>query len=118
MFDILIIGAGAAGLTAARELTRAGKSVCILEARNRPGGRIHTLHDPSFSLPIELGAEFVHGKLPFTFRLLEEGGIAAHPVEGNIYMSKNGTLDSESDFIRHSGTLEKKLKEVKKDMSI
>ena len=58
---ILVIGAGAAGLAAARVLTAAGRPVRILEARDRIGGRIHTLRHASLPLPIELGPEFVHG---------------------------------------------------------
>ena len=45
MFDTLIIGAGAAGIAAARKLHDAGQKVAILEARNRIGGRIHTDFD-------------------------------------------------------------------------
>ncbi|MGY8990948.1 MAG: FAD-dependent oxidoreductase, partial [Rhodospirillales bacterium] len=45
MLDVIIIGAGMAGITAARELTRAGRSVAILEARDRIGGRIKTIYD-------------------------------------------------------------------------
>jgi monoamine oxidase len=60
MLDVIIIGAGMAGITAARELTRAGRSVAILEARDRIGGRIKTIYDFCDG-PVEGGAEFVHG---------------------------------------------------------
>src|SRR5882724_8093583 len=68
--DVLIVGAGAAGLAAAVELTRAGQRVHILEARNRIGGRIHTWHAPAGEgpgTPVELGAEFIHGVPPETW---------------------------------------------------
>ena len=54
--DVLIIGAGVAGLAAARELSRANFKVTVLEARDRIGGRVYT-HDS-----VELGAEFIHGR--------------------------------------------------------
>ncbi|HLN97680.1 MAG TPA: NAD(P)/FAD-dependent oxidoreductase [Pyrinomonadaceae bacterium] len=62
--DILIIGAGAAGLAAARELSRSGLQVTILEARDRIGGRIFTHRDDQSPLAFELGAEFIHGRPP------------------------------------------------------
>jgi monoamine oxidase len=58
--DVIIIGAGAAGLSAARALSNSGLAVIILEARDRIGGRIFTRHITSFPAPIELGAEFIH----------------------------------------------------------
>src|SRR5260370_21099896 len=70
--DIVIIGAGAAGLAAAIELGRAGLAVLMLDARNRIGGRIFTLSDPVCHAPVELGAEFIHGRPPEIWNLLEK----------------------------------------------
>lgn len=57
---ILVIGAGIAGLAAARELKRAGNQVLILEGRERIGGRIWTSHQWP-DLPMDLGASWIHG---------------------------------------------------------
>jgi monoamine oxidase len=71
--DVLIIGAGAAGLTAARDLTAAGARVLVLEARDRLGGRILTHHTPEG--PVELGAEFVHGAVEETLSVAREAAL-------------------------------------------
>jgi len=65
----IIIGAGAAGLAAARDLSRAGRKVLVLEARDRIGGRVYTHRDPESPVPNELGAEFVHGKSPSLWQI-------------------------------------------------
>jgi monoamine oxidase len=57
--DVIVIGAGAAGLAAARRLATARLSIRVLEARNRLGGRAWTLRDPT-GLPIELGCGWLH----------------------------------------------------------
>ena len=62
--DVIVIAAGAAGLAAARELNAKDSNVIVLEARDRVGGRMHTVHDAASPDPIELGAEFVHGCAP------------------------------------------------------
>lgn len=74
--EILVLGAGAAGLAAAAELARAGRRVLVLEARDRVGGRCWTRRLPGVSAPIELGAEFIHGRPEATLRLLKSAGIA------------------------------------------
>ena len=61
-WDVLIVGAGAAGLAALRELDSAGIRARCIEGQERIGGRIFTVHDPLSPVPIELGAEFVHGR--------------------------------------------------------
>ncbi len=72
-----MIGAGAAGLAAAQELTRAGRSVIVLEARERVGGRCWTRRMPGLDIPVELGAEFIHGEARVTHALLEQAGLGA-----------------------------------------
>jgi monoamine oxidase len=69
--DVLVVGAGIAGLAAAERLAAAGRRVLVLEARDRIGGRIHTAHDPELDVPVELGAEFVHGHPVELIELIE-----------------------------------------------
>src|SRR6478609_8409346 len=76
---IVVIGAGAAGLMAARELARAGRRVTLLEARDRCGGRIYPLPARDFGYAAEGGAEFVHGEAPVTCGLLREAGLKPNP---------------------------------------
>ncbi|MBS1687856.1 MAG: FAD-dependent oxidoreductase [Bacteroidetes bacterium] len=116
--DVIVIGAGAAGLMAARELVKKGKSVCVLEARDRVGGRIYTIYDNPMSGHIEAGAEFIHGDLQTTLSLLREAEIPFHSLAGKTWQQKNGVLKRETHFIEHWDLLVQRLKELKEDMSI
>src|ERR1700744_3920804 len=90
--DILILGAGMAGLTAARTLAEAGRSVTLLEASPRVGGRIHTVREGTEV--IELGAEFIHGKPPELWSLIEEANLETYELEGPHLSFADGHLQS------------------------
>jgi len=88
--DVAVLGAGAAGLAAAAALAERGLRVSVLEARDRIGGRILTLADPSLDWPIELGPEFIHGHAPATRALLEQSGGIAIDTAGRRWTLREG----------------------------
>jgi monoamine oxidase len=90
--DVVIIGAGAAGLTAAVELAEAGFPVTLIEARDRIGGRVFTVHDPSLQTAIELGAEFIHGVQSEILEPLKKANIAFDEVHGDNWCVQDGKL--------------------------
>ena len=78
MTDAIVIGAGMAGVTAGRALARAGLSVSVLEARDRVGGRIHSVRD-FCDEPVEAGAEFIHGVGAATWPEVQPAGLTVRP---------------------------------------
>ncbi|MFT3787007.1 MAG: NAD(P)/FAD-dependent oxidoreductase [Tepidisphaeraceae bacterium] len=97
--DTIVIGAGMAGLAAARELTRAGRRVLMLEARDRIGGRIDTVCREGWPIPMERGAEFVHGTPEGLWRLLDEANVVVSEV-----VDEHAESD-ESGKLRNTGAM-------------
>ena len=98
-YDVMVIGAGAAGLAAASELARAGKHALLIEARERVGGRIWSHDEPGVPVPIELGAEFIHGQAKATFDLLAIAGSAAVDAGGGHWSLREGRLVRSQDLL-------------------
>jgi monoamine oxidase len=107
MPDVIVVGAGAAGLAAAVELARAGLSVTILEARDRIGGRMFTLRDPVYQAPIEMGAEFIHGLPPEIWTPLQADGVSITEVTGEPWCFRKGRLCGCDFFSQVDGILKK-----------
>jgi monoamine oxidase len=118
LIDVLIIGAGAAGLLAARQLASTGRRVQLLEARAYLGGRAHTLTPPGFTRPIEAGAEFIHGEAPLTRGLLREAGIGWQDTTGETYQVKNGEIQDEGAFFAYLPLLLEKLQALDHDLPL
>jgi monoamine oxidase len=117
-YDVLVIGAGAAGLNAARMLAQAGRRVAVLEARDRVGGRIWTRADtannPSHKLPIELGAEFIHGLPAETWSLVSEASLSTYELSGASLWFSGGGLKTGN---QQRGNAERVIEEMTKWVS-
>src|SRR5947207_10132737 len=114
----VVVGAGAAGLMAARELARAGKRATILEARGRCGGRIYPLPADEFGYPAEGGAEFVHGAATVTRSVMREAGLSLLPRAGTRWSVRTGALSPADYSLPHEDRFYQALREVKADLPI
>jgi monoamine oxidase len=96
--DVVVIGAGVAGLAAARRLQENGLRVVVLEGRDRIGGRVYTQRDARSVLPMELGAEFLHGDAPEVREIADAGGLTEVEITGSRWTAAYGRFTRADDF--------------------
>jgi monoamine oxidase len=96
--QVVIIGAGAAGLAAGQALRAAGVPFVILEARGRIGGRMFTTRPRGLTVPVELGAEFTHGEAPEVMEIADDQGLKVADIAGRRWRMDGARLKPMDDF--------------------
>jgi monoamine oxidase len=117
LHDVVVIGAGAAGLAAADALARAGRSVLVLEARDRIGGRCWTRRLPGLPVPVELGAEFIHGEAESTLALLARAGVPGVDSTRTQRFLEGGWLREANAFVEAQKAVKNAAALRKRDLS-
>lgn len=115
--DVVVVGAGAAGIAAARVLHDRGVTVTILEARNRIGGRVWTVHPTNALVPIELGAQFIHGRAPELTELLDGASLAKLEIDGRRFRVGRNRLFPFDDFWERLDRIMRRLRNEEPDRS-
>ncbi|MFL5581030.1 MAG: flavin monoamine oxidase family protein [Gemmatimonadaceae bacterium] len=116
--DVVVVGAGVAGLAAARALREGGLEVRVLEARDRIGGRVLTLRDPRCPAPVELGAEFVHGAGSSLHDVGREARRARSEVPDEHWRVRADGIASVPRFWDALGQPMRKVRETRPDRSL
>jgi len=111
---VVVIGAGAAGLAAAQRLSKNGVDVTVLEARDRIGGRIWTLHPDTLTVPVELGAEFLHGDAPEIHEIARDAKLRTIDIAGRRWVGSAGRLQVTDDFWERLDHVMRRLDEKRK----
>ncbi len=103
--DVIVIGAGVAGLAAARDLARAGRRVQVLEARDRAGGRVWSQQPAGWPQAVELGAEFVHGGNAALQQLLRRSRTRTKPMTTEHRVCHDGERTPRPDLWEHTDAI-------------
>lgn len=107
-FDVIILGGGLSGLAAAANLVEAGQRVALLEARDRLGGRIHTIEKKGVRIPVELGAEFIHGTPAESWELVGKENLLAYEItDSHLYSDENGLREIDDFWEKTAKVMER-----------
>ena len=117
-WDVLVVGAGAAGLAAAERLTGGGRTVAVLDARPFVGGRIRTRRVRGFPLPIELGAEFVHGRSREIFDISAAAGLAVDRLANIHLLASSAGFRPHNDFWERFERVTGRMRRTGQDRSV
>jgi monoamine oxidase len=115
--DVLVVGAGAAGLAAARDLSQAGRRVTVLEGRDRWGGRVLTRREAAWPVPVELGAEFIHGQAEDTMEAARAAGLLVETLPDRHAWAQNGRLRPIRDMWSQFDAVRKRVRTRGADVS-
>lgn len=117
-WDFIILGGGVAGLAAADALAESGAGILLIEARARLGGRIWTRRISRWPVPIELGAEFVHGRMPSVMELAREAGLVVAQIP-DLHLERRGAkLRPVDDLWKRFEALTRKMRSKGSDRSV
>lgn len=116
--DVIVIGAGSAGLAAARDLSQSGHRVVVLEARDRWGGRVYTQRSPVWPVPVELGAEFIHGEAEAAMEGARAAGLAVETLPDRHVWAKDGRLRPMGDTWSRFDQVRKRISKRGGDVSV
>ncbi|HYC53255.1 MAG TPA: NAD(P)/FAD-dependent oxidoreductase [Gemmatimonadaceae bacterium] len=109
--SVAIIGAGVAGLSAAAHLAEQEIPVTVLEARDRIGGRLWSLHPEGLEVPVELGGEFLHGETPEIMDIATRARLRTMDIAGRRWTGMRGELRLMDDFWERVDRVMRKLKQ-------
>ena len=115
MADVIVIGAGIAGVAATQRLAAAGMNVLLLEARERLGGRIFTQHHDGY--PVELGAEFMHGRPPEIMNAAQAAGLKLAKTSGEFRSRIGGRWEDSENLMTEVDELFDKIPDGGPDQS-
>lgn len=113
-YDVIVVGAGAAGIACCEQLHAKGIDFLLVEAKARIGGRVQAHLDRAFGIPLELGAEFIHGAPAYTLKWMEQLKIPFYDLQERHLFRKGKSLDDNlNDDLDFWSTTEKLMHRLK-----
>src|SRR6185295_19891781 len=103
---------------AARDLSQFGRRVAVLEARDRWGGRVFTQRSPAWPVPVELGAEFMHGEAEDAMEGARAAGLAVEILPDRHVWAREGRMKPMGDIWSRFDAVRKRIRKRGQDLSV